>query len=106
MSIKKVLWCQEGIHDKVWGIISIAEDVPVHKSAWPFRTNKYVTFWGRRGTKLQTKMWNGTNYDADELARKKLNKGYDEIDQFKLNEVYPEFQQDLEKTEFWSKLKM
>jgi hypothetical protein len=51
-------------------------------------------------------MWNGTNYDADELARKKLNKGYDEIDQFKLNEVYPEFQQDLEKTEFWSKLKM
>ena len=106
MSIKKVLWCQEDKHDKVWGIILLQEDVPVSKGAWPFRTNKYVTFWGRRGAKLQTKMWDGTDYEADQLARKKTNKGYNEIDQDFLNEVYPEFQQDLEKSEFWAVLKL
>ena len=106
MSNKQVLWCKEGKHDKVWGTICVAEDVPVSKSAWPFRTSKYITFWGRRGAKLQTKEWDGTSYDAEQMARKKLNKGYNEIDQDFLDEVYPEFQADLEKTEMWAKLKL
>jgi hypothetical protein len=97
-------WCKEGIHDKVWGIIELAKDVPV-SDAWHFHTNKYLTFWGRRGAKLQTKLVNGSNYDMDQLFRKKTNKGYKEIEEWQLNEVYPEFQSDLEKTAFWATLK-
>ena len=55
MKFVHIGWCKEGIHDKVWGIILLAEDVQV-SPAWPFKTNKYVTFWGRRGSKLQTKL--------------------------------------------------
>ena len=98
-------WCKEGIHDKVWGIILLAEDVPV-SNAWHFPTNKYITFWGRRGAKLQTKLVNGTNYDMDQLFRKKTNKGYDRIEEWQLDEVYPEFKSDLEKTAFWATLKI
>jgi hypothetical protein len=100
MSNKQVLWCKEGKHDKVWGIIELQQPQSYYDNG------KYVTFWGRRGAKLQTKVWDGRSYEADELARKKKNKGYDEIDQRFLDEVYPEFQSDLEKTEMWSKLKM
>jgi hypothetical protein len=105
MSKKHILWCKEGIHDKVWGIILLAEDVQI-SDAWPFKSNKYVTFWGRRGAKLQTKQWNGKEYDAYEMTRKKMKKGYQEVDERYLDEVYPEFQQDLEKTEFWAQLKL
>ena len=98
-------WCKEGIHDKVWGIILLAEDVNV-SDAWQFKTNKYVTFWGRRGAKLQTKLVNGTSYDADQMFHKKRLKGYEEIRQNELDEVYPEFQRDLEKTAFWATLKL
>ena len=100
MSVKQILWCQEGKHDKVWGIIELARPQSFYDNG------KYVTFWGRRGAKLQTKVWEGRSFEADDMVRKKANKGYDEIDQSRLDEVYPEFQQDLEKTEFWSKLKM
>ncbi len=99
-------WCKEGAHDKVWGIILLAQDVPADPKAWPFKTNKYVTFWGRRGAKLQTKLVNGTAYDMDQLFRKKTNKGYDRIEEWQLDEVYPEFQSDLEKTAFWATFKI
>lgn len=98
-------WCKEGKHDKVWGIILLAEDVNVSES-WTFKTNKYVTFWGRRGAKLQTKLVNGTSYDADQMFHKKRMKGYEEIHKDELNDVYPEFQTDLEKTAFWATLKL
>ena len=105
MKFVHIGWCKEGIHDKVWGIILLAEDVPV-SNAWHFPTNKYITFWGRRGAKLQTKLVNGTNYDMDQLFRKKTNKGYDRIEEWQLDEVYPEFKSDLEKTAFWATLKI
>ena len=98
-------WCKEGIHDKVWGIILLAEDVNV-SDAWAFKTNKYVTFWGRRGSKLQTKLVSCSGYDADQMFHKKRLKGYEEIRQDELDEVYPEFQSDLEKTAFWATLKI
>jgi hypothetical protein len=100
MSNKQVLWCKEGTHDKVWGIIELQQPQSYYDNG------KYVTFWGRRGAKLQTKVWEGRSDVADELTRKKKNKGYDEIDQRFLDEVYPEFQVDLEKTELWAKLKL
>ena len=98
-------WCKEDKHDKVWGIILLAEDVNV-SDAWPFKSNKYVTFWGRRGAKLQTKLVNCSGYEADQMFHKKRLKGYEEIRQDELDEVYPEFQSDLEKTAFWATLKI
>lgn len=89
----------------MWGVILLAEDVPV-SDAWHFKTNKYVTFWGRRGAKLQTKLWNGSDRDAIEMFMKKQKKGYNSVDVDELNRVYPEFEQDLEKTAVWSILKM
>ena len=98
-------WCQEDKHDKVWGIILLAEDVNV-SDAWAFKTNKYVTFWGRRGAKLQTKLVTGSSYDADQMFHKKRRKGYEEIPEWRLDEVYPEFKSDLEKTAFWATFKI
>jgi hypothetical protein len=107
MKYKHIAWCKDEKtnSDKVWGVILLAEDVPA-SPAWHFNTNKYVTFWGRRGAKLQTKLWNGSDWDAREMFMKKQNKGYQSVDKDELDEVYPEFQQDLEKTAFWATFKI
>ena len=89
--------------DKVWGIICIAEDVNIQDS-WSHTENKYVTFWGRRGKKLQTKLWEGSDWEANEMFRKKTRDGYVEVNKNKLDIVYPEFQDDLEKTAVWALL--
>lgn len=86
-------WCQEDKHDKVWGVIELQ----------PY---KYVTFWGRRGAKLQTKIVEGSTWQMDDLFRKKVNKGYQEIEEWQLDDVYPEFKSDLEKTAFWATFKV
>ena len=103
MQYAHIGWCHEDNHDKVWGIILLAENVPV-SDAWPSITNKYVSFWGRRGKKLQTKQFDGSNYDAEKMFDKKLKKGYQAVDKQRLDEVYPEFEQDLEKTAVWAML--
>lgn len=83
--------------DKVWGIIKLSGD------GWK---GTYVSFWGRRGKKLQTKihkdelLWN-----MERLAEKKKDKGYQKIDQSRLDTVYPEFEKDLQKTAVWSMLR-
>lgn len=77
-------WCQEGNHDKVWGVIKLAD-------------NKCVTFWGRRGKKLQTKIAY-FDYSIHRLINEKINKGYVRIQKQQLDKVYPEFESDLEKT--------
>lgn len=105
MNYEFIGWCKEDKHDKVWGVILIAEDVPVSE-AWHFHTNKYLTFWGRRGAKLQTKLFNGSRIDVNKLSRKKMIKGYSEINKTELDKVYPEFQNDLEKTAMWAMLKL
>lgn len=86
-------WCKEGIHDKVWGIIQLQD-------------KDCVTFWGRRGAKLQTKMLKASLWEADDLFRKKVSKGYEEIEEWQLDDVYPEFKSDLEKTAFWASFKV
>jgi len=93
MKYKFIGWCREDNHDKVWGVIAL-------------HSNSYVTFWGRRGAKLQTKIVEGDPWDINELIRKKKNKGYQEIFIWDLDSVYPEFQSDLEKTAFWASLKV
>lgn len=91
MKYQFIGWCKEGTHDKVWGAITIGD-------------GKVLTVWGRRGTKLQTKVVSD-DWDLTKLIRKKRNNGYNEIQEYELEEVYPEFKQDLEKTMVWASLK-
>jgi len=107
MKYEHIGWCKEGSHDKVWGVILLQENVDSEKQFWGWGgINKYVTFWGRRGAKLQTKLVEDSAYKVSEMFRKKLNKGYEEVDKHGLDEVYPEFESDLEKTAIWATLKL
>ena len=66
--------------------------------------NKYVTFWGRRGRRLQTKVSVEHHYYVEVIIDKKKDKGYVQVDRNHLDTVYPEFQADLEKTAVWAVL--
>ena len=66
MDITYLGWCREGTSDKVWGIVK--KDEYLH-----------VTFWGRRGAKLQKKAIELDSYEAQKLIRSKQKKGYVEI---------------------------
>jgi predicted DNA-binding WGR domain protein len=82
--------------DKVWGIIRLNGD------RWE---GNYVSFWGRRGKKLNTKTYESIPYwQVNKLTDEKIKKGYLEIDQEKLDSVYPDFKSDLEQTAFWASL--
>jgi hypothetical protein len=98
MKYEYICWMQEGKSDKVWGMILLQDS-----SGWNSE-NKYVSFWGRRGAKLQTRIVECCRYEAVTMFQKKRNKGYQEVDENRLDEVYPEFQSDLEKTAIWAML--
>jgi hypothetical protein len=98
MKYEHIGWCKEGTSDKVWGAICLDH------SETSYGNNKYVTFWGRRGKKLQTKIVEGNNWTINEMFLKKQDKGYQSIEFDELNTVYPEFQEDLEKTAIWALL--
>lgn len=66
MDIQFLGWCKNEKSDKVWGIVKKEEGI-------------YVTFWGRRGAKLQKKMIEMHLWDADKLIASKQKKGYLEI---------------------------
>ena len=95
--------CKEGNSDKVWGLIRLnGEDDDLQFGR---RYNNYVAFWGRRGKKLQTKIHeNIDRWDADKLADKKKDRGYNTININRLDEVYPEFENDLQATTVWALL--
>lgn len=99
-------WCRDEKenHDKVWGIIEIAADVGGDGPGRFWSRNRYLSFWGRRGKKLQTKVFEEVHWQAEEMARKKEKSGYKKIDRDALDKVYPEFQEDLEKTAMWATL--
>lgn len=107
-------WCKQDNHDKVWGVIQLTDKTNPNGYYWSekWTENDFVTVWGRRGKKLQTKIYKNSNlYEMQELARKKQYKSkpeecYTEVDKTKLDEVYPEFEQDLKETAFWSSLKV
>lgn len=100
MKFAHIGWCKEDNHDKVWGIILIREG----QGAPYLEPNDYISFWGRRGAKLQTKAFKGTTWTASEMFHKKKMKGYNEVSKDQLDLVYPEFQQDLERTAIWATL--
>ena len=95
-------WCrdEEHNHDKVWGIIYLA---PSCTSNW---ADTYVSFWGRRGKKLSTKIFEDSRWNMEKMYKKKENSGYLRVDEGKLTEVYPEFEKDLSKTAFWATFKI
>lgn len=97
-------WCKEDNHDKVWGIIQLALDVTGEGGGHYWAKNRYVSFWGRRGAKLQTKVFECEAYHANTMFKAKEKKGYKSIDRSELDKVYPEFQDDLEKTAVWAML--
>jgi predicted DNA-binding WGR domain protein len=93
-------WCrdEEANADKVWGIMKLTG------TGW---TGSYVSFWGRRGKKLQTKLHKDEyEWNMEKLSDSKERKGYKKIDKDKLDTVYPDFQADLEKTAFWNMFKV
>jgi len=98
---KFIGWCKEGAHDKIWGVIELTSPTASYRD-----DGKYVTFWGRRSKKLQTKIVEGSLWDVHKIFLKKLDKGYKEIQEHQLDEVYPEFLNDLEKTTMWALLKL
>ncbi len=98
-------WCKEGQHDKIWGAIELVTP----KDRWA--TGKYLTFWGRRGKRCQTKIVASAaptplGYYQSEISKKidekKYKKGYETVDRTRLYNVYPDFEKDLQTTAFWS----
>ena len=67
-------WHHEDNHDKVWGVIKL--DSGCHDN---WERGDYVTFWGRRGKKLQTKVSTDYEHDVETLVRGKERKGYKSI---------------------------
>ncbi len=104
MKYEHILWCNENNHDKVWGMIRIAEVNIIYDDS-RINTYKYLTFWGRRGKKLQTKISDDYFMDAELQRDKKLKKGYKIVSKSELDSVYPEFEKDLEKTAVWAMLR-
>jgi predicted DNA-binding WGR domain protein len=96
INYKYIGWCSEDNSDKVWACIQLSGD------RWG---GKFLTVWGRRGKRLQSKLIESNNYDMGKLVGSKDAKGYVEIPEDKLNQVYPEFKQDLERTAAWGMLR-
>jgi predicted DNA-binding WGR domain protein len=92
-------WCRDEVknQDKVWVCIQLPGGEWYNK--------KFLTVWGRRGKRLQSKLIETSIAEMDRLARSKDSKGYREIPENKLHEVYPEFEQDLERTAAWGMLR-
>jgi len=88
-------WCSEDNSDKVWACIQLNGD------RWH---GKFLTVWGRRGKRLQSKIIECSAVDAHRLVMTKARKGYRRFDKTELDQVYPEFEQDLERTAAWSML--
>lgn len=78
MDIKFIGWCNEGNHDKVWGIGDCGD-------------GEYMTFWGRRGNKLQTNRKYMSWPKVRSLVSSKLNKGYVEFDKDELDQIHENF---------------
>lgn len=99
-------WCKEGTHDKIWGVIELEKFSIPTRTDPHWRMGKYLTFWGRRGNKLRTKLVEGTDSTVYNMFREKVKEGYNSIELTRLNEVYPEFESDLETTALWASLKL
>lgn len=89
-------WNSKDNHDKVWTVIRLGKEDDYNA--------KFLAAYGRRGKKLQTKIYDRGDYEMGKLIRTKQTprKGYVSVDENKLAEVYPDFEKDLKKTAFWA----
>ena len=96
MQIIFIGWCNDPVdnHDKVWGITLLSKG-HFYESMYPNSPNKYATFWGRRGKKLQKKTIDLYEHDAQALIQSKIKKGYIRVPEDQVNDVYARFQKDL-----------
>ena len=83
MEIIYIGWCHQPTrnHDKVWGIAK--------------HGHNHVTFWGRRGNKLQHNVKSMGATEVRNLINQKRGKGYVEVDPERVDEVYERFGVDL-----------
>lgn len=100
-------WYKENQSDKVWGAIELLPTKIVARV--PKYYGKYLVFWGRRGTKYQTKIVTSLPptdyYYSSDLAKKikeKKDKGYLPVDKSKLSDIYPDFEKELSDLTFWT----
>lgn len=84
--------------DKIWTVIELVPPVGYYGQG------TYVTCWGRRGSKYQTKVVKATTYQIRDMYNAKIDKGYGRVNRDKLDEIYPNFEKDLETTAFWTVL--
>jgi len=99
-------WYKEGQSDKIWGIIELIK--PKNTARIPMH-GKYLIFWGRRGSKYQTKFISSLDpkiyYPYSLVTKKieeKINKGYKKVEKSRLEEIYPTFEKDLSDLTFWT----
>jgi hypothetical protein len=97
MQVIWIGWCSDPIdnHDKVWGIALLTKGNFYENTREPNRPNRYVTFWGRRGKKLQQKDVDLYDFQAQTLINSKEKKGYIRVPEDQINEVYDRFAKDL-----------
>jgi len=88
MEIKYIGWCNEGKHDKVWG-------VALHSASNHVDSDFYACFWGRRGKKLQKKLVELTGWELYKLIESKQKKGYVNFPVDEANEIYENFSKDI-----------
>jgi predicted DNA-binding WGR domain protein len=83
MEVEYIGWCNRPSlnQDKVWGIAK--------------HGGNYVSFWGRRGKKLQKKVKPMSSSEVSKLIRAKQLKGYMSIDPDRVDEVYERFGVDI-----------
>ena len=99
LDYKFIGWCREDNHDKIWGVIYLGKQQTIGE-------NKYLTFWGRRGSTLRSKLIECHWWDINKLIDNKGKKGYEQITpEFLIDTVYPEFNEDLEKLSIWALLR-
>lgn len=82
--------------DKLWIVIELVPPIG-------YEFGSYITAWGRRGSKYQTKVVKSGCCCRD-LINAKLDKGYKKVNKQRLDNVYPNFEKDLETTAFWTVL--
>lgn len=92
MEYRFIGWCKEGNSDKVWVVLRLGD-------------RQWATVWGRRGKKLQYKVFRDESaWDMEKLEDAKVKRGYKSIEKFDLDTVYPEFEHDLEAIGIWATL--
>ena len=90
--------------NNVWGIVQLTdyrtelELIYGMANFSPFRKpDKFLTFWGRAGGKMQSKIWEGRSWEAEKKAKLKRAEGYKRIDKARLGKISTGATEEIEK---------